>query len=767
MSPIEMSLAIQKLLHKGQFWLTGCIIIAFGGISLAKFYPMDRAAEKQTSLLVACPTFQETQSLPEAREQLSAASVQVGEQNFIYAVGGQNHSEAVVNTVFYAKVHTQGQIDGWETKKSVFERGFKYPALISIQNRLYVLGGKDSGDHSLDSVYQAQPQPKTGDTTWSPVTSLRISVYLHAAVPLGEKIYVIGGYHKEHSSSYAIPDVFSARVLESGALSGWESENSLTNLAENGISAHAAVASEDHQCVYVIGGWLGSYSSGSPHNRVFRACIETNGKLGAWREEPSALPLIEGADGIYYHSATIIGDRVFVLGGAAYKSGSPEPTDSVYIGRIDASSHLGNWTVCKHCLSRNLERQGSAVVNNGSLYIIGGRDRSLNSVYDDVLFTPLLHFGKSATPSGYVTYGDTINYTLRLDNLGVRDLEDIIITDTVETNVPATFEFHDLPDECQACLDVNNTFTCTVPTLELGDTKDINFTVTIQQPATAPLSLSPTTSASSTYLAQTTWTQPCAKAHLEVQGVGITGLWTNTLYIPSPETIVGNHIRVQAAFKGETLPDEVIICSNGDCYALTQNTSTTTAVYEKDIPVSGAVSVMVHPVDGWTGGLTAYFLRTANEGYSLIGHPMNQSEYRSVYTEVLKLPIPANNSNLTVRAVIIDNDHIDRDICLTAQAGGMSDTICFDEPLQGNHLDIRELQLSGVPAGTTDVTVIAESPQSEGESFVLVGLVAETAGCLPYVLNKAQACVGPYCWDTSCMNAYYHVYLPLVLRNGP
>jgi len=314
-------------------------------------------------------------------------------------------------------------------------------------------------------------------------------VYLHAAVSLGDRIYVIGGYqfNPDPLVSRAIPDVFSAKILGDGTLSGWEQESSLVGLAPNGTSAHAAVANEDHRCIYVIGGWLGLYdTSGSPHNKVFRACVQGNGKLGSWEIEPETLPLVPtGANGIYYHSAALVEDRVFVIGGTAYESGSPRPTDSVYIGRIDASGHLGDWEVCAHCLPGNLERHGMAVASNGILYIIGGTDRSSGSVYDTVLFTPLLDFEKHANTRGPVTYGNTISYTLKLTNLGVRDLEDLTITDTVEGDAPASFEFHDLPVGCQVYSGANNAITCTVSSLALGNTKDLNFGVTISQPTTS------------------------------------------------------------------------------------------------------------------------------------------------------------------------------------------------------------------------------------------------------------------------------------------
>ena len=296
--------------------------IIFAGMVFAKFRPVRGTALKQTSLSPACPIVQKTRPIPEKRKGVAAASINLGGQDFIYAVGGQDSLGRVTNTVFYTKVLPYGPIEKWMTKNDAFEDVvFNDSALASTHGRLYILGGDDGGT-SINSVYQTQPQPETGDTTWLPTTPLAIPVYLHTAVPLGDRIYVIGGYRYEPPIFHAIADVFSARILGSGDLSEWEPESSLSSLAPDGISAHAAVASEDHQCIYVIGGCLGSYSPLNPHKKVFKACIEGSGKLGAWEEESEALPLVSpGAVGIYYHSAAIVDDRVFVIGGTTYESG--------------------------------------------------------------------------------------------------------------------------------------------------------------------------------------------------------------------------------------------------------------------------------------------------------------------------------------------------------------------------------------------------------------------------------------------------------------
>jgi len=478
--PTETPPTAQNLLRKIYILLTASPVVLVWIVLVRLDRIRGVVPEQMSPSTITYPTFQETWSIPEGRECLAAACVNVGGQDFIYAVGGKNPSGGVTNTVFHARVSSQGQTSNWETENNAFgDTVFFHPALVPAGGRLYLLGGNDGGQ-PLGSVYQTQPESGTGHTEWLTTTPLSIPVYLHAAVALGNRIYVIGG-HQESSSVTA--EVFSATVLADGNLSEWGSESNLESLTGGGIWGHSAVASEEHQCIYVIGGWLGSLSSGMAHNKVFRACITEDGKLGSWETETETLPLIsEDAVGMYYHSAAIVDNNLFVIGGTAYTPGSPESTDSIYVGHIiSPSGHLGNWSVCTHCLPWNLERQALAVASIGTLYVIGGTDRS--SVYDTVLFTPLLDFKKSAQPSfSSVTYGDSITYTLALTNFGVRDLDHLAITDTVQTNIPTALEFHSVPTECQVCPDIANTLTCTIPSLELGQSRSLSFTATISQP---------------------------------------------------------------------------------------------------------------------------------------------------------------------------------------------------------------------------------------------------------------------------------------------
>jgi uncharacterized repeat protein (TIGR01451 family) len=81
---------------------------------------------------------------------------------------------------------------------------------------------------------------------------------------------------------------------------------------------------------------------------------------------------------------------------------------------------------------------------------------------------------KLATPSGPLTCDDTVSYELKLTNLGVRDLEHLTISDTIQTGVSTAIQ--SLPDGCQYN---HETITCDVPSLPLGQTESLTYSITI------------------------------------------------------------------------------------------------------------------------------------------------------------------------------------------------------------------------------------------------------------------------------------------------
>jgi len=656
------------------------------------------------------------------------------------------------------------------------EEALSYHAATVVGNRTYVLGGDaEKDDHLRRKVYCVQRDTESGRWIVNTDGIMPRKVMQHAAVTVDNRIYIIGGFDDEWNY---VADVWWADVGAGCAALGeddWEEENSLHTGDGSlyGVTGHAAVSvvlDNGKKYIYVIGGLTGTVEDSRPTNTVLRAEV-VDGSLDGWYD----LGGVRNMPGTWLLTAAVSGRYLYVLGGTTSlyaKTSSPE----VYRAWIEDNGDL-TWLPQPQGLPVPLHAHAIAVSRHGRLYVVGGSSNGVRQ--DKIYFTPLLDFEKRATTDGPVTYGDTISYTLEFTNLGVRDFKTLNITDTFQIDVPSRLELHYPLDKCRRYSD--DTITCIIHNLGIEQTVALNLAVTFSQPSlialSAPTSFHYPLPVSTSHI---TWTHVCSAARLEVLGVGISNLSTDTLHIPSPGTIIGN-IRVQAVFKiepGEELGD-VTFFSGGVGYRLIEPTSTHnfTAVYEQDVEVSDVISVTMESVDREKAcALTAYFLRGTTEEHSLIGRTMNQALHRETYTDVLKLPLPVSSGEVTVKAVVTDNNDPKRDVILAVQAGNVSQQIITNTPSHGNYLNILELQLGGVPTTTDEVTVVAQSPSESGESFGLVGLVAETdCRSIPAptpiplrVLNQAQVCenVGTdsSCWYATCFNTDMRLYLPIVLK---
>lgn len=749
--------------------------VTSGVLTTLLFVLMSVSSTLSTNGSIVSPRWNKV-PMPVALESHQAVAVQLGTAEFLYVIGGKE-SGTLTNEVYFTQLNPDGLSSGWIPTLSIYHTtSLQEHSAVVVNDCIYVLGGRGNSWNTFSSVYCAKPETTGNISNWTPVAQMRTGLALHTAVAVDNVIFVIGGYSSQRGGF--VCEVWAADITGDDCSNLQWRRQAEESLLHSLAALSAAVVRLDNgrKFIYVTGGY-----DGTAHKLVWRAEVDSNNKLKPWN---SLGDISQAPSGFFRHISAFSGRYLYVIGGTT--DGSSK-LDAIYRARIKDDGNLEAWSTLE-AFPDSVFNHAVAVSAPGRIYVLGGNIDS--GISDWGYFTPLLGFQKSASPADSITYGDTVNYTLKLSNLGVRDLGSLSITDTIKSNVPTTFEFHDLPSECQICSGADDTITCTVSDLKLGETKDLDFEIAFFQP-TSSSSPAPNSFPASlgTPAPHITWTQTCAPARLEVLGVGISDTLTNTLYIPNPETIATDLIRAQVVLQVINAENEdearraavVIFSSGGASYPLLSEPTSfdgSIAVYEQDIQKSDAISVTVIPVREKIkvreDGLTAYFLRSTEEGHSLTGSTMNHFVHYKTsaqHTQVLTLPLPVDNSDVIVQAVLADNDPDPRPICLTVQADGASGGDCFDWPSDSSCLDIVEVQLSGVPMGTTQVTVTAESPYGTGDSFSLVGLSAETK-CTPLrAVNKAEVCEvigsGQWCMETGYINTELHVYLPIVLKNAP
>ncbi len=83
-------------------------------------------------------------------------------------------------------------------------------------------------------------------------------------------------------------------------------------------------------------------------------------------------------------------------------------------------------------------------------------------------------------------------------------------------------------------------------------------------------------------------------------------------------------------------------------------------------------------------------------------------------TEVLTFPPLAEATDLFITAVVIDNDDDERPLVLEAAAGDVTARVIETGPTDGASLNLANLTLPQVPAGTDQASVTLRSPDYSG-----------------------------------------------------
>jgi uncharacterized protein YjiK len=108
--------------------------------------------------------------------------------------------------------------------------------------------------------------------------------------------------------------------------------------------------------------------------------------------------------------------------------------------------------------------------------------------------------------------------------------------------------------------------------------------------------------------------------------------------------------------------------------------------------------------------------------------------HQSTITQTLSLPpTAAAGADVTVNVALVDVNYDRRVVILTVEAGGVSETRTINRPNRRNALNVETFSLSGVAAGTDEVTITLESPpvggafRRGGDSAAIIGASANYA----------------------------------------
>ncbi len=220
---------------------------------------------------------------------------------------------------------------------------------------LYALGGVDAQGGYVNSVEFAHVLPDGRLEPWQFTTPLPAGRIYHAAVAVQGELYILGGGQGElGDNNTPVATVEKTRILASGQLSAWQAAPALTT-PRRGLQVVA-----HHDALYAIGGYNGSFLKS-----VERAQVSTQGTLSSWRLEPQHAVVDR-----YIHSATQLGDALYLLGGHVQGSQRMSYGD-VEMARIGQNGQMSAWNVEKTAL-RAPRFMASAFALGPHLYMLGG-----------------------------------------------------------------------------------------------------------------------------------------------------------------------------------------------------------------------------------------------------------------------------------------------------------------------------------------------------------------------------------------------------------
>ncbi len=294
-------------------------------------------------------------------------------------------------------------------------------AAVAHEGKIYVAGGKDIDDKPSEYVYTATIIPDGPmDNSLTPWVMQAYTIPLHrdasgtaqaglygaaaAIYPHSDAtatLYILGGVTDRSggTSYFATDEVFRATVINAtGEVGGFIRSTALiTSFCSTGsdprcgVSFHSAFVSGDR--LYYVGGRSTRTPPGDhQYTNTYSAQIYADGSLSQWREEAGLPQSVDYGQVALYQGVTT--NTVYHVGGKHCPDGdcvgSPaDPGTStyyVYYADIDSSNgNLTKWYTSSTDIGKGgnlpdkLVEHAAAMVNNGMIYIAGGKVDTLDA----------------------------------------------------------------------------------------------------------------------------------------------------------------------------------------------------------------------------------------------------------------------------------------------------------------------------------------------------------------------------------------------------
>lgn len=279
---------------------------------------------------------------------------------FVYIVGGESGSTSL-GSIERARVNVDGSLGSFSIMPDTnLVTARQAHAAIMVGNSLYILGGISNG-HVLGTIERATIDPDGSLGSFMAVSDTALSTprYGHAVAVIGNSLYVVGGFGVS-----SLDSVERATINSDGSLGPFMSRSDVSLTS----ARHDHSISVAGNFLYVVGGLRGNNTA----PEIERSTIGADGSLGPF----SAVPNVALTMPRYGHSATVLGGYLYVLGG----SNNLNSIGGVERAPISSNGAIGPFASVPTTLTDGVRNHTMTIIGN-YVYVIGGFDvRSTDAI---------------------------------------------------------------------------------------------------------------------------------------------------------------------------------------------------------------------------------------------------------------------------------------------------------------------------------------------------------------------------------------------------
>jgi hypothetical protein len=216
---------------------------------------------------------------------------------------------------------------------------------------------------------------------WRATTSFDGPRTSHAAILVGNRLYVLGGLFASGNDFTLYDDVQFAVLGNDGSIpqGSWQRTTAF-NIARSGLGSAIF-----KNYLYVVGG----FSKQGTLDDVQYASINPDGTLGAWQTSPHRLNIPRSNHRLEVFTTPSGTPHLAAIAGVGEIGQDTVHYDQVEVAPLNEDGSIGPWRLCPYHLKGGRSAPAT-IVTNSRLYVFGGwGDLLLEDVFNDVQYAAI------------------------------------------------------------------------------------------------------------------------------------------------------------------------------------------------------------------------------------------------------------------------------------------------------------------------------------------------------------------------------------------